>query len=311
MDRIVGVLRMVLPVLLMLCIGMLCRKKIVVQKQGIAGLKALVVNVCLPAVLLRAFSTATYSLGIIAIALSMFAICLLALGAGFVLSKAARAPRITPFLLTGFEAGMLGYALYTLMFGAKAVTDFATVDLGQVLFVFTVYLSLLRRGEPRGKGSLAASLKAMVTSPIIIAIAAGVAIGASGLGRMIEATAAGSVIAGTLDFIAAPTAAVILFVVGYDLTLKKQSLKAALSAVAARALLMALLCVAVLLSLGALLPISDTLRWAFILMFILPPPFVLPIFTTSGDETAYASAALSMHTVLTLVAFGVIAFFVA
>lgn len=311
MDKIVGVLQMVLPVLLMLGIGMLCRKKSIVQKQGIAGLKALAVNVCLPAVLLRAFSTATYSLGIIAITLAMFMVCLIALGAGFLLTKLKRAPRITPFLLTGFEAGMLGYALYTLMFGAQAVTDFATVDLGQVLFVFTVYLSLLRRRDTREKGSLAASLRAMATSPIIIAITAGVAIGASGLGAVINDTAAGSIIAGTLDFIAAPTAAVILFVVGYDLSFKKQNLKAALSAVAARAILMALLCAAVLFGIGALLPISDTLRWAFILMFILPPPFVLPIFTTSDDETAYASAALSMHTVLTLIAFGVIAFFVA
>ncbi len=308
MNKLAGVLQMILPVLLILFVGMFCRKKGVVKKEGVEGLKALVVNVCLPAVLIKAFLTASYSLGIVIITVSMFAICLAALGLGFVFRKLTKTNTATaPFLLTGFEAGMLGYALYTLLFGADAVTNFATVDLGQVLFVFTVYFSMLRRSE---QGSLKTTLKAMATSPVIIAIAVGVVIGATGLGSLITTSAAGSVVISIFEFVAAPTAALILFVVGFDLKFERANMQLCFSVVLTRLILMAAFCALVLFGISALIPVSTTLRWAFILMFLLPPPFVLPIFVKSENESAFVSATLSLSTLLSLVAFAVIAFLI-
>jgi predicted permease len=305
MDKLIGVLQMILPVILMPAIGMICRKKGIVQKQGVAGLKSLVVNVCLPAVLLKAFFTAAYGLGIVITAAAMFAVCLAALGLGFVFKKLFRTGMTTvPFLFTGFEAGMLGYALYTLLFGTDAVTDFATVDLGQVLFVFTVYLSIL---SGQKQGSVKQILKGMASSPVIIAIAAGVILGASGLGGLISASPAGVIVLNIFDFIAAPTAAVILFVVGYELEFGKAKLKLAVSVVLTRLLMMAALGALVLLGLSAVIAVSDTLKWAVILMFMLPPPFVLPIFGRNEDESAFVSASLSLSTLLSLSAFAVIA----
>ncbi len=311
MEKLVGVLEMVVPVLLMIGIGMLCRVKGIVQKQGSAGLKAFAVNICLPAVLFRAFYSADYSFSIIIIAAAMFLVCILALGTGFLIKRISNAPRLFPFLLTGFEAGMLGYALYTLMFGADSLTNFASVDLGQVLFVFTVYLSVLRRNESKEHFSPKFVLKSMASSPVIIAILAGVIIGLTGIGSYINASAAGSIVNTVLDFIAAPTAAVILFVVGYDLRLHRQSIKSALSAAAVRIILMSLLCITVLLFIGALTDMTEQLRWAFIIMFILPPPFVLPVFTSDDTEASFASAAISIYTLFTLAAFAVVAFMAA
>lgn len=310
MEKLLGILEMIVPVLVMLGLGMLCRTKGIIQKQALSGLKSFAVNICLPAVLFRAFYNAAYSLDIIIIAVTMFIVCLLALWAGFFFRRVSRRHRLEPFLMTGFEAGMLGYALYTLMFGRDALTYFATVDLGQVLFVFTVYLYLLRRSEHSSNANLSAAIKSLVTSPVIIAITLGVIVGLSGLGRQIGAFEAGRIVSGTLDFIAAPTAAVILLVVGYELKLSRKSIKAVLPVVFMRVLVMAALCTAVLLTLGLFIPIPEPLKWAFILMFILPPPFVLPVFTTDEQETAFASAALSMHTLLSLIAFAIIAFLV-
>ncbi len=305
MDKLAGVLQMILPVVLMLAIGMLCRKKGIVQKQGIAGLKALIVNVTLPAVLIKAFYTASYGLGIVITASSMFAVCLMAMGLGVAFKKLTKTQMTTvPFLFTGFEAGMLGYALYTLLFGADAVTDFATVDLGQVLFVFTVYLTLLSGESQR---SPKAVIKGMLSSPVIISIAIGVLLGATGLADAINASAAGGIVMGALDFVAAPTAAVILFVVGYELEFRKAKLSLALSVVLSRLVMMAALCALVLVGLGAIIPVSETLKWAVILMFLLPPPFVLPIFGKNENEGAFVSASLSLSTLLSLAAFAVIA----
>ena len=300
--ELTGILKVVLPVLLMLGIGIVCRKTGIIKKPGIDGLKAVVVNVCLPAVLLKAFYQAEYSLRIVIIAVAMFLVCALALVLGFGAKKAVRSKaRSLPFLMTGFEAGMLGYALYALLF--DSVTPFATVDLGQVLFVFTVYFTLLKKNEG---GTLKGSLKSMATSPVILSIAAGVALGASGLGPMIGESAAGPVVQGVLDFISAPTAAVILLVVGYELELKKGCILRALAAAGSRLIIMGVLCVLVLFGVSLLTPVDAPLRWAFILLFLLPPPFVLPVFARDENESAFVSATLSLSTLVSLAAFAVI-----
>ena len=41
-------------------------------------------------------------------------------------------------------------------------------------------------------------------------------------------------------------------------------------------------------------------------MFLLPPPFVLPVFVRSEDESAFVSASLSLSTLISLAAFAVI-----
>ena len=307
MNELTGTLKVILPVILMLGAGIACRKTSILKKPGIHGLKAAVVNIFLPAVLIKAFYQAEYSPRIVIVAATMFVVCIAALAAGFGAKKLLRSGSGTlPFLMTGFEAGMLGYALYALLFGT--VTPFATVDLGQVLFVFTVYFTLLKRSAG---GTLKGSLIAMIKSPVIVSIAAGVAIGASGLGERMAGTAAGDIVQNILDFVSAPTAAVILLVVGYELELKKGALARALAAVGLRLVIMGTLCVLSLLLVGALTPVEPQLFWAFILMFLLPPPFVLPVFARSENEGAFVSATLSISTLVSLAAFAVITVIIA
>ncbi len=305
MDKFLGVVKMILPVLLMLPVGMICRKTGVVKKAGVDGLKALVVNITLPAVLFKAFYSTTYTTANIIITVTMFAVCLAALGIGFLFKRAARLPmRTSPFLMTGFEAGMLGYALYTLLFGAENIASFAMVDLGQVLFVFTVFLSLLKKDE---SGSFGQTLKSMAKSPVLVSIVLGVIIGATGLGAQLGNSPAGDIVSHAFDFIAAPTAVVILFVVGYELQFSLAGIGAALAAVFSRFAVMALLGAAVIFGLGALMPMSENLKWAFVLMFMLPPPYVLPVYVADDSESAFVSTTLSLSTVLSLAAFAVIA----
>jgi predicted permease len=305
MDKLIGVIKMVLPVLLMLPIGMLCHKTGIIKKEGAEGLKSLVVNITLPAVLFKAFYSTTYTISTVIITITMFLVCLAALGIGFAFKRVFRSPmRSTPFLLTGYEAGMLGYALYTLLFGANKIASFAMVDLGQVLFVFTVFLSMLKKGEGV---SFKTSLLSIIKSPVIAAIVLGVIVGATGLGALIGASPAGGIVSYVFEFIAAPTAVVILFVVGYELRLSRKGLRRSLAVVLARFIIMSLLGAAVLFGFSALMPMSDALKWAFVLMFMLPPPYVLPVFVADENEGAFVSTSLSLSTLLSLAAFAVIA----
>ena len=80
-------------------------------------MKTFAVNITLPAVMFSAFATAEYSVRSMLVSLVIFGICVLMLLAGMVGCRLLRIPgKLSPYLATGFEAGMLGYALFALLF---------------------------------------------------------------------------------------------------------------------------------------------------------------------------------------------------
>ena len=75
--------RTVLPVFLVIGIGILCRSRNLISREGINSLKNVAVNICLPAVLFKAFAGTQYGIRDIVIPLAMFLVCVL----GYLLGK--------------------------------------------------------------------------------------------------------------------------------------------------------------------------------------------------------------------------------
>ena len=299
------VLQTALPLFLVLALGMLCRKTKLFTAEGVAALKSLVVNITLPAVMFSAFATAEYSASSIWIPLTIFIVCIAALALGTAACRLLHiGGRLSPYLFTGFEAGMLGYALFALLYPSAQTSAFAIVDLGQVLFVFTVYKSMLAASGSIG-GGLKSVLKDAVRSPVIWGIAAGLIVGASGLYRTLEPSGVSSLISSTTTFIAAPTSVVILLTIGYDFVPREIQWKKTAVLVAVRVVIMAVM-------LGAALAANKWLlggamhTGALALLFILPPPYVLPVFADAHEEQATISSALSALTLVSIVLFAVL-----
>jgi len=301
MQDFFDILVIILPILAALVLGFVAKQKNILAQSGIDGLKALVMNFALPAVLFGAFYDADFGVENMIVAAVMFLCC----GAGLLLGKLAvklfRIRRdLLPFLTSGFEAGMMGYGLYTMLFSEQQVASFAMVDLGQVLFVFTVYMALLNmRKGITGRETMVS----MVKSPIFLAIVAGAVVGATGLGSMIQFSPAGGAIDGVLSYIGAPTGVLMLFVVGYGLSFAQGEFKGALQAAACRLLIMAGLCAATLFVLNLLIPLSVELFWAVVLMFALPAPFVLPVFADKKEDEGYISTSLSIYALISIALF--------
>ena len=306
MDRFTEVLRTVLPVLGMILIGMLCRRKRLISREGVNALKNVVVNITLPAVLIKAFATTQYTFMDVVIPLMMFAVCTVAWALGKAAGGALKLnSRFVPFLTTGFEAGMLGYALFNMLYGSARTAEFARIDLGQVLFVFTLYKILLGM-EGREKADVGRLVKEMALSPIIIAIAAGVLLGATGLYGRLAPTGIDGIFDACADFIAAPTSAIILLTIGYDLVLGDIPWASTARVVALRFVIMMVLRTVLIVVLNRLWPAAG-LAAAINVMFILPPPFVLPVFADDADQRVYVSSALSVSTLLAIAGFAVLA----
>ena len=300
MDKVIAVIQTALPVFLALALGMLCRSKSFLTREGVDALKKVVINLTLPFVLLNAFATAEYSVSALILPALMFGICCLALGLGFLAVKIFRIKgKLTAFLASGFEAGMLGYALFVLLFPDVKVSEFALPDIGQTLFVFTLYKILLS-----GKRDWKAIGKDMATTPILWAVAAGVLIGATGLyGKLVDWGVSGVLNACT-DFLSAPTGMVILLTVGYDLVIREIPWKKTAGFIAMRLVIM-VICYAVAVALNRLVLGNVLFEGAMLLMLILPPPYVLPVFADEPSERVQVSSTLSALTLVTIILFAV------
>ena len=300
MDKVIAVIQTALPVFLALGLGMLCRSSGFLSREGVDALKKVVINLTLPFVLLNAFATAEYSAAALILPALMFGICCLALGLGFLAVRIFRIQgKLTAFLASGFEAGMLGYALFVLLFPDVKVSEFALPDIGQTLFVFTLYKILLS-----GKRDFRAIGKDMATTPILWAVAAGVLIGATGLYGKLESWGVSGVMDACTDFLSAPTGMIILLTVGYDLVLRQIPWKKTAGIIALRLGIM-VICLGVAIALNRWVLGGILFEGAMVLMLILPPPYVIPVFADEPAERVQISSGLSALTLVTILLFGV------
>lgn len=306
MEQLIFVLVKFLPVLLLILLGMLLRRIHLIRPETVSDLKAIIVNLSLPAMLFLTFARTDFQAQYFYIVLAVIGVCFLMLFLGLAFSRwlAPKNPYF-PAVFTGFEAGMLGYALFTAFFGGENTYKFAIVDIGQVCFVFFVLVSFLQR-QKGAKASPGALFLSFARSPIILAILAGILLSVLGLTQQLAALQITEAAVSTLDLLASLTAPLICLVIGYELRLQKTGLL--------RPLLTVLLRMGLMLTLAYLLNrylvlgylgLDKSFAWALYTMFLTPPPFVIPIYmddASEGERTEILNV-LSIHIIMTLAAF--------
>ncbi|MBQ7885389.1 MAG: hypothetical protein IJ313_00690 [Clostridia bacterium] len=300
---------MVLPVLTMILLGRLCATKGILNDERHAGLKAIIGDILLPVVLFNAFFTAKYDGKLLLVFALVFSSCLLALIAGYALKKFVKPyDRYMPLLMTSFEGGMLGYALYALVAGQSQTATYAMVDIGQTMFAYTVFLAALKSAEG-GRMSPGAMVSNMAHNKACIGMTLGIVLGALGVHKMIAPTAFGQVLTELISFITAPTSALILLVVGYQLNFSKKLMKPVAITLALRTGVMLVIFGVVSAILFAIIPYDKLLMLALMLQYTLPAPFIIPLFADLKEDGEYVSTSLSMGTLLSVVLFVFVAAF--
>jgi len=309
-----GVLTEILPVLALFALGFVLRKASVIDVAGIGILKKLVVNLSLPVLLFDAFFRLEPDGRNLVLALVVFGTCCLMIPAGRAMSTILRLPGPhAPLMFEGYEAGMLGYALFLGIAGDEKLPYFAACDLGQVLFVFTVLrsqLQLLSDGEGGGaRPSLPSLGSSLIRSPVIVGIALGLVLGmgarAAGIYGALAESEAASAFWRLVDTLKSLTTPLICLVIGADIRIDRPSLGFALRLSLGRLALMAALAFAIgdLLAVR-LLGLPEAYAFAALVLFLLPPPFVIPVFMKAGaeGESRRVATTLSVHSLLSIAA---------
>ncbi len=148
MEKSFLIISKLLPVFLMITLGYVLKKLKFFSEGTVDSLKKLVVNIGLPSLLFTAFSTVSFKSKYFLLFIMMFSICVLLLLIGNILRKHLRmSSPYFPMLMTGFEAGMVGYSVYTVAFGVEKLYEFALIDFGH----------LTHSRSPKGDGILTGS----------------------------------------------------------------------------------------------------------------------------------------------------------
>ncbi len=309
---VLDALSKVLPIILLLLLGLYLRKIQFLRVEAIQDIKKLVINLTLPALLFLAFARVSLEPRHLIIVVLVFGTCLAALLIGKLIQPVTRIPSpYFPMLLTGFEAGMMGYAIYGAVYGADNIFKFAIIDLGQVTFVFFVLVSILDR-LARGAKRFSETLLAFVKTPVIVAILLGIVVNQTGMFALINASSVTASLVRALELLGALTTPLIVLLIGYEVRLAPRQLIQPAQVVAFRLLFwvpVGLILNALILK--PLLNLDLGFQAAVLTMFVLPPPFIIPLFVDESDQAnrTFVGNTLSLATLVTLVAFALITVF--
>ena len=298
----VTVLSTCLPIILMVAIGMICRRYHVISQEGADTLKKVTLNITLPPLMMAAFAKIDYSFKNILILILVLAVCFLGILLGKLLKKALRIEsRYMPLFTTTFEIGLIGYALFSTLYPNENLGTIASFDVGLTFFCNTVYRILITRQNHGENISGKKMFAGIFSSPIIIGIIIGVFLGLSGIYRAMVNAGIAEVFDYCTDFIGKPTSAIIMLAIGYDIVLSDIPWRAVSKTILARVLVMILLRIGI----GYFSRLFGLQEFdhAFNVVFILPPAYILPIFASDEKQSSYIASCMSVYTILTIAAF--------
>lgn len=298
----------VLPVILMLVLGTFLKSKGMIDSQCVSGIKNIISNIMLPAVLFNAISTAEFTGSDIKLVAGVYGVFTVILALGFLMRPVfGTYGRFAPFLCVSCETGMLGYPLYMTLYGQEGLSTIVRVDLANILFAFTVFLFVIKavaNGNVDKKRMVTDSLR----SPIIIAVIMGLAMSVTGMGRMLTASPIFPVYNSVVEMVTGPLTALVLITVGYDLDLDK-SVMVSVAKVSLARLLLNGCGLAVIFFLFRSFWSDRGLLAAVVLMFCLPGQFITPIYVSEEGQRKFVSTQISLYTLISILAYVMMAVF--
>jgi len=173
-----------------------------------------------------------------------------------------------PFLVIGFEYGMLGVGLY----GAQ--------DIKQLIRNF-------------------------LRSPVIIAIFFGIFFNLIGLKKFLYDYTITEAVISTIKLLGQLTIPLILLVIGYGIHFQKSFLKDLLVLLIARLAVLIPMAFFGGIFIDKILGLDEMFKAALFTLFILPPPFIIPIYIPQHykKERLYVNNLLTSYTVISVIVF--------
>ena len=204
---------------------------------------------------------------------------------------------------------MLGIPLYLTLFGAEHVFKMGVLDLAQSLIcIATIAILAADAGENPSPGAI---VRSVLCSPLLLLSAAGLLLNLSGAKGLLDQAGILPVITQMTEFIAQPVSALMLFSVGYSLSLSEGNRSAIVKICIIHFALLAGAGLAMQGVMCFLPQVEAQTRWAILMYTTLPGSYISTTLGRTQEETEMASGVCSILTLVSLAVFCVIAVCVA
>ena len=303
------VLEIIMPVLVMILLGIWCRKKNVLTQSGIDNIKSLVTNIMLPVAIFHALATAEYTGKIGMLVGIMFVMLLISFSVGFLLKPLLEAPykKYLPYMVCVYEGGMMAYPLYTSLCGSEHLSQIAVLDIAGLLFGFSVYMGMLGQTENGGKISAKALFFSAVKTPAFVASVLGIAAGLTGIISRLVESSFGGVYLSVENILTTSVTSMILLVVGYSMELTRELIRPCIKTIVLRICVQAVMMAGVLLAVHFLIGSSQLMDLAIILYMSAPATFSMQTFLKKKESSAYVSTTNSLYCIVSILVYMVLA----
>ena len=309
MEKMITVAQVVVPIFVAVLMGMLVRQKQMLTEKEVQGLQNFVVKLGLPCVVFDSCVTAEIGMeSLTTMALAFITILLGTLWA-FRLGKKSFPYHNFPMLFAAQETGMLGIPLLMILFGADQAYRMGVLDLAQAAVAYPVLAILYAEAgeDPRP----AEIVKKVFSSPLVIMAGLGLVLNLSGLAKVLDHAGILGIVTESTGFLAQPVSALMIFSMGYNFSLDRESRGPVLKIAALRFSMMAAAGVLIQLIL-CLIPSVDSLTRITMLMYCtLPTSYLVPGLGRNQKDYTVASGVCSILTAVSLVIFCVLAVVVA
>ena len=305
------VLEIISPVLVMIILGILCRKWKLLNKNGIDSMKALVTNIMLPVAIFHALATSDYGAETAKLVGIMFIMLVVSFGIGFLMKPlmTENYRKYLPFMVSVYEGGSMAYPLYTSLCGQENLSQIAVLDIAGLLFGFSIYMGMLGQTENGEKINVKNLAVSAVKTPAFIASVLGIIAGLTGVIKLLLASPAGGIYTSVESILTTALTAIILIVVGFSMELTPELLGPCVRTIVMRIVLQAVMIVCVLLAVHSFIGSNKLLDLAVITYMSAPATFSMQTFLKREDGSAYVSTTNSLYCIVSVVVYMILAFF--
>lgn len=303
-----------LPVFFMLALGVMARTFGWISPEQKAGANSVLFDLLFPILIFNLLASADLDasvLPVVGYVFIMYLLAILVIGPLTARFTGTDRSHFSKYLLATHEGGNVALPLYLSIVGASSNT--VIFDLAGTVTCFIVIPILVARETAAGS-SVADLVRNIVTNPFIIAVTLGLVLNLTGLYDLIVASSFGPAFTGTLSMATSPIVALILFCLGYDLSIDKDTLAPLARLGAVR------LAWSVLIILGFFLVFAGRMAnhefmLAVLVYFMCPTgfgmaPLLYPLYKDES-EPGFTSAFMSLYIIVTLIVYTLVVLFLA
>lgn len=309
MDKVITILEVIMPILTAIGLGIVAKRRQLISAEGIGGFQKFVMQFGLPCVVFNSCLMAQMGVeslaSMVLVAVLILAGTLWAFGPG----KHRYPYHNLPQLFAAQETGMLGIPLTIILFGAGQSYRMGVLDLAQAVVAFPVIALLsAQTGENPKAGEV---LRKVLKSPLLIMSVLGLVLNFTGVRNRMDQIGILDIVTKSTGFLTEPISALMLFTVGYNFSLTRESRCVIFRISAIHFGMLALMGAVAQLALCLVPGVDAITRWVLALYFLLPGSYLAPGLGRCEGDFTMASGVCSVLTVVTLVCFCVLTAFLA